>query len=145
MMRLTLIPERDAIQKIKSLFKISEIFSLDYKPTSLSSSDLPNLVKDLSKIFKKVKPSIIYAPFWEMLILIKLFIMPPNHSLSFRHSSIRSFRIYETLSETNFAMNDQFRPNLYINISDTLEMKFNAISIYDFEMQPHPFPRNKIN
>ena len=40
-------------------------------------------------------------------------------------------------------MNDQFRPNLYINISDTLEMKFNAISIYDFEMQPHPFPRNK--
>ena len=40
-------------------------------------------------------------------------------------------------------MNDQFRPNLYINISDTLEMKFNAISIYDFEVQPHPFPRNK--
>lgn len=135
----------DAIQNIKFLYNISEIFSLDYRPSSLSSSDLPNLVKDFSEIFKKVKPSIIYAPFWGDAHSDHQIVYNASKSLikPFRYSSIRSFRIYETLSETNFALNDQFRPNLYINISDTLEAKLKAIEFYDYEMQPLPFPRNR--
>ena len=63
----------------------------------------------------------------------------------FRFSGIKCVRAYETLSETNFNVNPlslNFKPNLYINISQQMEKKLEGISIYKSEIANHPFPRS---
>jgi LmbE family N-acetylglucosaminyl deacetylase len=35
-----------------------------------------------------------------------------------------------------------FKPNLYIDISDTLELKIQAMKLYEGEMRPYPHPRS---
>ena len=62
----------------------------------------------------------------------------------FRHPSVRMVMTMEILSETNYGRPENpFSPNFYFDISQTLEGKLQAASIYDTEMGAHPFPRNQ--
>ena len=52
---------------------------------------------------------------------------------------------YETLSETDFGIDPrdaQFKPNLFVNISDYLEQKL-AMRVYSSELGEFPFPRSE--
>jgi LmbE family N-acetylglucosaminyl deacetylase len=52
---------------------------------------------------------------------------------------------YETLSETEFGLNpvdSSFRPNLFVNISDQINLKLAILKIYQSELGEHPFPRS---
>lgn len=61
----------------------------------------------------------------------------------FRHPNIKIILTMEILSETNFGHPiSPFTPNYYIDISDTMEQKLQAVMIYDTEMEKHPFPRS---
>ena len=53
--------------------------------------------------------------------------------------------MYETPSETefNFVEKMVFRPNVFVNISQYIDDKIEAIKIYDGEMGSFPFPRSK--
>ena len=49
---------------------------------------------------------------------------------------------YETLSETEFGLNPvekSFRPNLFVDISQELDLKLKLLSIYESELGEHPF------
>ena len=53
---------------------------------------------------------------------------------------------FEILSSTEWQLNgfrDQFFPNLYINISDYLDIKLEALNFYEIEMRPWPHPRSR--
>jgi len=66
---------------------------------------------------------------------------------TFRYPSIRSVRVYETLSETEYGVKPEdsgFRPNLFVDISSFLEKKLEIMSIFESEMAPFPFPRSDI-
>lgn len=64
---------------------------------------------------------------------------------TFRYPSVRSVRVYETLSETEYGIKPEdpgFRPNLFVDISGFLDRKLEIMSIYASEMGPFPFPRS---
>ena len=51
----------------------------------------------------------------------------------------------ETLSETDFALatkENAFVPNVFIDVSNYIDQKCKAMSIYESEVSPHPFPRS---
>lgn len=49
----------------------------------------------------------------------------------------------EIISETDFSKTGEaFSPNYFIDITDEMENKLNALSIYDTELGVVPFPRN---
>jgi LmbE family N-acetylglucosaminyl deacetylase len=63
----------------------------------------------------------------------------------FRYPSVKRVMTYETLSESDFGLNpveQSFRPNLFVNVSDYLDFKLKLISIYKSEIGDHPFPRS---
>ena len=61
-----------------------------------------------------------------------------------RHPSVKNVLIMKILSETSFGHpGSPFTPNLYIDISDTLEQKIQASMVYNTETGKHPFPRNQ--
>jgi len=52
----------------------------------------------------------------------------------------------EIISETDYGYNrEKFVPNLFVDITDELEGKLEAMRIYDTEIQEMPFPRNLEN
>jgi LmbE family N-acetylglucosaminyl deacetylase len=55
--------------------------------------------------------------------------------------------MYETPSETefNFIEKNVFKPNVFVNISDHLDGKIEAMQIYESEMGEFPFPRSEKN
>jgi LmbE family N-acetylglucosaminyl deacetylase len=58
--------------------------------------------------------------------------------------SVRKILSYETLSESNWSLLNphSFTPNIYVDISDTLEDKIRAMSVYKSELRPFPYPRS---
>ncbi len=63
----------------------------------------------------------------------------------FRYESVRRVLAYEVASETDQALRPPapaFQPNLFIDITETLNDKIAAASIYASEMGTHPFPRS---
>ena len=60
-------------------------------------------------------------------------------------SDYKNFYIYETLSETNFTegfAKENFKPNLFVDISKFMNKKINLANIYESELKKHPFPRS---
>lgn len=58
---------------------------------------------------------------------------------------IRRVLAYETLSETHLAppyMAPAFQPNVFVNISDTIEQKIEAMRAYASQIQPDNLPRS---
>ena len=52
----------------------------------------------------------------------------------------------EIVSETDFGFqNEKFVPNLFIDITEELERKIEAMKIYDTEIAEVPFPRSLEN
>lgn len=67
-------------------------------------------------------------------------------SKSFKHPEIKRISMYETLSETNFAVplaKNAFIPNYYVDITNYLSSKIEIMKIYTTELKPHLFPRSE--
>lgn len=62
----------------------------------------------------------------------------------FRQKSIRRMLTYETVSETDDSGMRQtpFLPSVYVDISNFLEKKIEAMCVYASEMGEFPFPRS---
>jgi LmbE family N-acetylglucosaminyl deacetylase len=63
----------------------------------------------------------------------------------FRYPSVKRVITYETPSETEFGLNPverPFQPNLFINISEHLDLKLTLLKTYQSEIREHPFPRS---
>ena len=64
---------------------------------------------------------------------------------TFRAPFVKRLLAYETLSETEFDTKpgiNSFKPNVFEDISDFIETKKKALSIYESEIEAFPFPRS---
>ena len=101
------------------------------------------------EVVQQARPDVIYAPF--------LFDLHKDHreifhamSTVWRPSSplgrsIRAVYAYETVSETHWNtayVEPGFIPNVYVDISDTLQTKLDALSCYKSQLRPFPDARS---
>lgn len=136
-----------AITDVAAHYNFAETHALGFAAADLDNLPRAELVSRIAAVVSGIEPRRIYLPH-------------PSDSHSdhrvtfeaasastkwFRHNSVRQVLAYETLSETGFGIDPStqaFRPNCYINISDQLESKIEALSFYGEEFAPHPFPRS---
>ena len=98
----------------------------------------------ISKVVNEVNPDILYIPhkgdlnkdhrlvFESCLVATR----PANHK-------IERILSYETLSETEWGQSiEPFTPNVYIDISDTIKTKIEAMKAYKSELKWYPHPRS---
>lgn len=135
------------IEKVANELGVKEIFKLDYPTMTLSSSTLLKMVPEISAIFSKIKPEIIYClnrsdahsdhriTFDAVMACTK----------SFRYPFIKQVLMYECISETEFApvlAEKAFLPNYFVDISSFFDKKIEIMKIYESELAEHPFPRS---
>lgn len=105
--------------------------------------------KVIADLIDEVQPEEIYVPFAFDLhkdhgaIAYAVSVATRPYTAAAR--KIRRVLAYETLSETHLAppyMAPAFQPNIFVNISDTIEQKIEAMRAYASQIQPDNLPRS---
>ncbi|GIU70252.1 MAG: GlcNAc-PI de-N-acetylase [Candidatus Woesearchaeota archaeon] len=135
------------IEKVIRAYNFADFFDLAYKPTSLTEADIPTMIERISKVLEKVKPNILYIPFYadahsDHRIVFKS--LQPFFK-SFRYPYIKKILMMEIISETDNQFIESFRPNVFIDITDYIDKKLEIMKIYQSEIDKHPFPRSLEN
>lgn len=135
------------IHKVAELYKFNGYHQLSLPTATLDTIPKKELISLVSEYINSVEPNIIYAPFKYDAHSdhSRVFDAISPCTKSFRYPFVKKFRIYETLSETEFNVDPSgtgFRPNLWVDISSFLENKIEIMKIYESELLDHPFPRS---
>ena len=129
----------DACKKSAKILGISKIQFLDYPDMRLDSVPHLEINKQLEKIIKKFKPSIVYSP--------------PSHDLNKDHqkvfesalvitrpfsSSVKKLLCYELPGPVR----EPFRPTIYENVEKEFSYKIKGFKMYKSEIMKFPHPRS---
>lgn len=136
------------IEQVASTFGFESVHSLGFPTMTLDMVPKRDLINSISAVIKSVSAQVLYLPYRNDAHSdhAAVFDAAVACAKTFRYPSIRSVRVYETLSETEFGLRPDdsgFRPNLFIDISPFLEQKLNIMNIYASEMAEFPFPRSR--
>ncbi len=142
------VEKRDAeIGAAAQKYDFSEVFNFRLPTTRIDTLPLSDLISKISEVYKKIEPEIIYMPWsYDVHTDHQIVSRALQSSLKwFRYPHIQKVFMYETPSETefNFVEKNTFRPNVFVNISNHLDNKIEAMGIYESEMGDFPFPRSE--
>ncbi|WP_427338095.1 PIG-L deacetylase family protein [Caloranaerobacter sp. DY30410] len=111
------------------------------------SIDLLDIIKEVEKYVDMLKPDIIYTHHYGDLNIDhrKTFESVITACRPVGEYSVKEIYTFETPSSTewNFKYEDNiFKPNVFIDIEDTIKDKLDAIACYKTEIRDYPHPRS---
>ena len=142
------IAARDAeIEAVSEAYGFKRTHRLAFPAAALDTQADSDLIGAIAAVVNDIKPDTVYVPFPGDIHSDHgaVFNAVSAATKPFRYPSVQRVYTYETLSETNFAMNptkDAFRPNLFVDISPYLAEKIKIMRLYQGELGEHPFPRS---
>lgn len=137
---------KQQIQEVQKLYNVDDFINLKLKPAHLEEYDEGEMIGNISKIYKEIVPELLILPFYGDAHSDHKYVFDWCYSAAkiFRQPSIKKIVMMEIESETNFARpNQNFIPNCWIDISDFMDKKLKALSVYNSEFGNHPFPRSE--
>ncbi len=141
-----LAEKKQEVLTVAEFLKIKKVFFCDFTAAKLDTYPQNTINQRLREIIQEVQPEIIFLPHQGYL--------HRDHQITFQcalvaskpiiNSYIKNIISYEAVSETEQSSpyQHQFYPNLYIDISEELEQKKQALSLYKSELRPYPHPRS---
>lgn len=136
-----------AIKKLNELIGFKSVHHWDYEDNKLDTYSINELQESLILLNDQIKPEIIYTPsVWDFnhdhRIACELVEMSTK---SYYSRSIKEIIAYEIPSSTDhsFSSMRRFTPNLYQDITSTIDDKLKALEIFDSELKLFPHPRSK--
>ncbi|MBT2134058.1 PIG-L family deacetylase [Croceibacterium sp. LX-88] len=129
------------------IVRVSQTHVLDLPAAALDQVPASQLNAKLEQLVKDVAPDTLFLPFvgdihgdHQLIFLASMVAARPRHD----KAPSRIF-CYETLSETNWyaaPVTPAFVPNVFIDISDTLETKVRAFAAFASQVRPFPDERS---
>lgn len=124
-----------------------ETICLDFPTSTLDNVPIRELVEAISAIMRRIKPTDLYLPYRRDAHSDHATVFDASISVSkwFRYGSVERVLVYETQSETDFDLSPDsfgFRPNVFVDISNTIDRKIEIAAIFESEFAEHPFPRS---
>jgi len=119
-------------------------WQLDYPDNKFDTVPLIDLIKEIEIIKNQIKPQAIFTHFE--------YDLNQDHKLIFQAvmtatrpvggESVREIYSFEIPSSTEWKFPNVFAPNVFIDISDTIEKKIEAFKFYESEVREYPHPRS---
>jgi LmbE family N-acetylglucosaminyl deacetylase len=128
------LKRKKEIEKILHLYNFDSYKNLNYEPAKINSSSMFNLIQEIDAVIKSLKPNIVYLNNSSDIHTDHQLVYKASISClkSFRKNYLEKILVYETLSETEYANDNFFHPNFYVDISKFIE-----------KVDNFPFPRSK--
>ncbi len=124
-----------------------DLFTFQLPDNRFDTVPLLDIAKMIEGLIERLSPQVIYTQHGGDLNI--------DHSILFRAtltatrpvpgSSIETVFAYEVGSSTDWAFQNftpAFRPNVFVDVSHTLEVKLRAMRTYESETRPYPHPRS---
>lgn len=126
--------------------KNENVIRMGYPAAGMDTIKGSDLISNFYEIFADINPNEVFLPHWGDAHSDHNIIFNAANACTkpFRNKEIKTVMTYETMSETHLKMTPEsnFNPNFHINISPFIEKKLNLLSIYESEIEDHPFPRS---
>jgi len=138
-----IIERRKEIEEVSETLGIKEVISLEFPTVKLDTIPQKTINDALSNVIKKVKPHILYIPHKGDI--------NKDHQIVFESAMVAArplgdvpMRIlsYEVLSSTEWYNHEAFNPNVFVEITDTLDIKLKAMKQYKHGLMSPPHPRS---
>lgn len=138
---------RSEARKCHKTIGVSETIFLDFPSVMLEKENRYEINEKILSTILSVKPREVYIPHWgdmqkdhQIIAEACMVALRPKYE----HIVERIYS-YETLSETGWnapSIQNEFIPNVYVDISGQLEAKLDAIRIYESQLSDYPNPRS---
>ena len=138
---------REEVLSVNQILGIETTYFLDFPTVRLDTIPRKELNDAIARVVSDVQPRVMYIPHKGDV----------NNDHRAVHDStivaarprpgsvVRRILCYETLSATEWSapfLENAFMPNVYVNISGTLEVKLKAMAAYRTELKQYPHPRS---
>jgi len=136
--------KEEEIKISNTILGISKRFDLNYPTVMLDTIPQKDINSSLAEIIAEIRPDCTFIPHRGDLNKDHR-IVHDSALVVLRPISYRCARIlaYETLSETEWGTGiSTFEPRYYVNISDTIETKIEAMDAFKTELKESPHPRS---
>lgn len=138
---------RDHCKKANSSLGVEKVFFEHFPDNKFDSIPLLDIVKPIEKLIKKIRPDEIFTHHHGDLNIdhriTQLAVLTATRP--FGDNPVKKILSFEVLSSTEWIFPDTgtiFTPNTWIDISDTLQIKLDAIQEYPGELCAYPHPRS---
>jgi len=120
-----------------------EMFFKYFSDNKFDIIPLLDICQIVEKYVNLIKPSIVFTHNKNDLNI--------DHRLTYRavitacrpgYSTIKEIYCFETPSSTEWAFDGGFKPNIFVDITDTLDDKLKAMECYTTEIREYPHPRS---
>ncbi|NQT06213.1 MAG: PIG-L family deacetylase [Candidatus Omnitrophica bacterium] len=130
--------------KANDAIGVKKLFIYQFPDNRFDKTPLLDIIKVIEKVKDKINPSIIYTHHWNDLnvdhrIVFKAVLTACRPMRGEETKEIYSF---ETPSATEWNYPNRFNPNVFIDISETIDRKIKALKIYKTEYRNFPHPRS---
>lgn len=138
---------RDDARRCHQFMGIRKTFFLDFPSTDLERVGRPELNGHILEIVKEVLPDEVYIPHYGDLqkdhqIVAEACMVALRPKYRLHHRCIYG---YETMSETYWGapnIQNEFLPNVFVDITNSLEDKMKALSFYSLQVNNFPDSRS---
>lgn len=138
---------RPEAAKAHKLLGVKNTFFLDLPVIGIRQCDMREVNKRFESIVANLKPNIVFLPHegdmhtdhQDTVNAAMVALRPLNNP------QLNAIFAYETLSETDWNtpnIKNAFIPNFWIDISDTIEIKKEAMNCYQSQLRQYPHPRS---
>jgi LmbE family N-acetylglucosaminyl deacetylase len=134
-------------QRVAELLGAKDLFMYNLPDNRFDTVPLLDIAKNIEELIEQLKPEIIYTQHGGDLNI--------DHELIYRATltatrpmigqSVKTVYAYEVASSTEWAFqkfSPIFQPNVFVDISNTLDIKIQAMQLYESEVRSFPHPRS---
>lgn len=136
------------IDIVSRMYGFKAVYNLNFPTTKLENIDKSDIIKKISDCIIETNAEIIYIPNWGDVHSDHRIVAEAAISCTkwFRYPSVKTIYSYETLSETEFGINNsinRFNGNVFVNIEKFIEKKSEIMNVFKSEVGEFPFPRSE--
>ncbi|WP_371362948.1 hypothetical protein SRRS_39620 [Sporomusa rhizae] len=130
-----------------SIIGFEKVYFANFPDNRFDSMDLLDIIKKVSEYVQEIRPDIIFTHHYGDLNIDhrKTFEAVITACRPVGEYCVKEIYCFETPSSTewNFQYGDKaFKPNVFVDIEDTLQAKLNAMACYKSELGQYPHPRS---
>jgi len=135
---------KEKAKRANAILGVKEVFFHDFPDNRFDTVPFLDIVKVIEKIKNKIKPDIIFTHYEKDLNI--------DHQITYKAvitvtrpikgETVKEIYSFEIPSSTEWNYPLSFSPNVFYDISETIDSKLRALEEYKTELREYPHPRS---
>lgn len=134
-------------QQVADMLGAKKLFLYSLPDNRFDSVPLLNVIKIIEKLVEELQPQVIYTHHGgdlniDHVVLHRAVLTATRPMVGHPVKEIYTFEVPSSTEWAFAQFKPAFRANVFVEISDTLETKIQAMQVYESEARPFPHPRS---